>query len=99
LPPATPMSLSVHSIADEMGMNPAYLGRQYKEATGLSIADSVKQVRIAKARELLQETDRSVKEIAEKVGFANDKYFFVVFKELVGMTPMEFRRSFQGKQC
>ncbi len=95
----TDVSLSVHSIADEMGMNPAYLGRQYKEATGLSIADSVKQVRIAKARELLQETDRSVKEIAEKVGFANDKYFFVVFKELVGMTPMEFRRSFQGKQC
>src|SRR5690606_2098808 len=55
----TDVSLSVHSIADEMGMNPAYLGRQYKEATGLSIADSVKQVRIAKARELLQETDLS----------------------------------------
>jgi YesN/AraC family two-component response regulator len=37
------------------------------------------------------ETSDSVKEIASRVGFSNNKYFFVVFKELVGLTPKEFQ--------
>lgn len=86
-------TLSAHSIADEMGMNAVYLGRQFKEATGMSIADAIKKTRIETAMRLLRETDKPVREVAEQVGFSNDKYFFVVFKELVGMTPREFRSS------
>ena len=89
------VSLSAHGIADEMGMNPVYLSRLYKEATGVSIVDAIKKVRIDRAKQLLRATDASVKDIAEQVGFANDKYFFVVFKELCGTTPKEYRGSCQ----
>jgi two-component system response regulator YesN len=78
-----------------MGMNPVYLSRLYKEATGVSIVDAIKKVRIDRAKQLLRATDASVKDIAEQVGFANDKYFFVVFKELCGTTPKEYRGSCQ----
>jgi len=84
-------SLSAQSIADEMGMNAVYLGRLYRESAEMSISEAIKRMRIEKAKELLQVTSNPVKAIASEVGFANTKYFFVVFKELVGMTPKEFQ--------
>lgn len=84
-------SLSAQSIADEMGMNAAYIGRLYRECTGISIGAAIKQIRIENAKRLLKEIREPVKEIAGRVGFSNTKYFFVVFKELVGMTPKEFQ--------
>ena len=85
-------ALSAQRIADEMGMNPVYLGRLYRECTGISIAEAIKRTRIEKAKQLLlNESNEPVKDIASKVGFSNTKYFFVVFKELVGMTPKEFQ--------
>lgn len=84
-------NLSAQSIADEMGMNAVYLGRLYRESTGMSIGEALKRTRIENAKQLLLETSDSVKEIASRVGFSNNKYFFVVFKELIGMTPKEFQ--------
>lgn len=84
-------NLSAQSIADEMGMNSVYLGRLYRESTGISIGEALKRTRIERAKSLLVETSDSVKEIASRVGFSNNKYFFVVFKELVGLTPKEFQ--------
>ncbi len=84
-------NLSAQSIADEMGMNAVYLGRLYRESTGISIGEALKRTRIENAKLLLKETSDSVKDIASSVGFSNNKYFFVVFKELVGVTPKEFQ--------
>ncbi|NMB00737.1 MAG: helix-turn-helix transcriptional regulator [Firmicutes bacterium] len=90
-------NLSAQSIADEMGMNAVYLGRLYRESTGMSIADKIKITRIDNAKRLLKDTSAPVKEIAAQVGFSNTKYFFVVFKELVGMTPKEFSQDQKRK--
>ena len=84
-------NLSAQSIADEMGLNAVYLGRLYRESTGISIGEALKRTRIEQAKRLLIETSDSVKDIASRVGFSNNKYFFVVFKELVGVTPKEFQ--------
>lgn len=90
-------NLSAQSIADEMGMNAVYLGRLYRESTGISIGEALKRTRIENAKRLLIETSDSVKEIASRVGFSNNKYFFVVFKELVGITPKEFQAQEIGE--
>ena len=84
-------NLSAQSIADEMGMNAVYVGRLYRESTGISIAETIKRTRVENAKRLLKESSDPVREIAGRVGFSNTKYFFVVFKDLVGMTPKEFQ--------
>lgn len=86
-------NLSPTRIADEMGMSSAYLGRLFRESMQQSISQYISQVRIQKAEELLRTTDTSVESIAGSVGFSNVKYFYVVFKNLTGQTPMQYRKS------
>ena len=86
-------NLSPTRIADEMGMSSAYLGRLFRESMQQSISQYISQVRIQKAEELLRTTDTSVESIAGIVGFSNVKYFYVVFKNLTGQTPMQYRKS------
>lgn len=86
-------NLSPTRIADEMGMSGAYLGRLFREDMQQSISQYISQVRIQKAEELLRTTDTSVESIAGSVGFSNVKYFYVVFKNLTGQTPLQYRKA------
>lgn len=85
--------LSPTRIADEMGMSSAYLGRMFRESTRISINQYINQTRVRRAAELLRNTDDPVETIAGAVGFSNPKYFYVVFKNLTGSTPLQFRKS------
>jgi|GEM_PF-534407 len=86
-------ALSPAVIADEMGMNSAYLGRMFRQSLNMSISDYINHVRVQHAAHLLTATTLSVESIAAKVGFSNSKYFFVVFKKIYGLTPLQYRRS------
>jgi AraC-like DNA-binding protein len=88
----TDSDLSPTRIADELGMSGAYLGRIFRESTQTSISQYLNQVRISHAETLLN-SDRAVETIAGEVGFSNPKYFYVVFKNLTGQTPLQFRKS------
>lgn len=85
--------LSPTRIADELGMSSAYLGRIFRESTQTSISQCLNQVRIRHAETLLLNTDCPVETIAGQVGFSNPKYFYVVFKNITGQTPLQFRKS------
>ena len=85
--------LSPTRIADELGMSGAYLGRIFRESTQSSISQYLNQVRISHAEALLLNSSHSVETIAGEVGFSNPKYFYVVFKNLTGQTPLQFRKS------
>lgn len=84
-------SLNSQNIADQIHMNNAYLGRMFKNSYGRSINDYINTCRIEEARTLLRETDLPVEDIAQKVGFANIKYFYVLFKKHTGVTPAKYR--------
>lgn len=86
-------NLSPTRIADEMGMSSAYLGRVFRESMQISINQYINQVRIQRATELLRDTTIPVETIAGEVGFSNAKYFYVVFKNITGQTPLQFRKS------
>lgn len=88
--------LGVKQIADEMGISPAYLRRQFFDAYHMSISDYLNQVRIKQTQHLLQTTDLSVEAIARQVGFDNHKYLFVLFKKSMGMTPRAYANQFRG---
>ena len=79
-------------IAALFHYNPRYLGRLFKQETGVTLREFINQKRIEAAKERLRATTRSVIEIAGEVGFENVTYFNRVFKQAVGMTPTQYRR-------
>ena len=83
--------ISLQTISFEFNANAAYLGRIFKEATGQSFSSYLNQVRIKKAKMLLNETGCTVHEIAERIGYNSTNYFVNVFKKYTGCFPSQYR--------
>ena len=84
-------SLNSQSLADEFSFSSAYLCRIFKQETGISLADYINAQRIEYAKVLLQNPDLLVKDIALQTGFSSEKYFYVVFRKITGITPRQYR--------
>ncbi|WP_391573156.1 helix-turn-helix domain-containing protein [Cohnella sp.] len=83
--------LSLNQLARIVYLNPAYLSRLYKQATGVGLVDYINDVRLKKAKQSLLETNVKINEISRSVGFESPTYFARLFKRKEGMTPQEFR--------
>ena len=86
-------TLSVELIAERLGYSTNYFARVFKTITGYYVNDYIRQVRIMKAQELLQNTDMTVNEISQATGFTTSNYFYAIFKKETGMTPAAYRSS------
>jgi len=64
----------------------------FKRTTGQSFLSYVNHFRIAKAQVLLTSTDKPLASITQEVAFCNQSYFGMVFRKLVGVTPLTYRR-------
>ncbi len=64
-----------------------------KQTYGVGIAELIRNLRIKKAKQLLQDTDLSLAEIASQCGFKDYNYFITVFKKAVGMPPKSYQQS------
>lgn len=84
---------SLQEIANALYINGSYLLRVYKAHTGHTLLWYHSHLRCEKAKELLTESDLSISEIGEKVGFVSSAHFSHVFKKLTGMTPSAWRLS------
>ncbi|MEG1477523.1 MAG: response regulator [Oscillospiraceae bacterium] len=82
--------LSLKKIAEIFHMNASYISQLMKNETGLAYSQYVTELRINKAKELLQTTDLSLSEVSEAVGFNDYFYFIKKFKKEVGVTPGKF---------
>lgn len=87
------VGLSIVMIADHMDMNPHYLSKCFKAETGESLRDYINKYRIDAAKNLLLESNMTMKEIAEKVGFIDNNAFIRVFKKYEGVTPGVYRKT------
>lgn len=85
--------LSLHQIAEDIGVNSCYLSRIFKEDCGLGFAEYLTMIRVKQAKLLMEKTDSKLKEIVKQVGFNNYTYFFKVFKIVVGVTPVEYKEK------
>ena len=92
----TDTELSLKSLAFQLGFSPSYLSVLIKKELGLPFQDYLIQERMKKAKLLLLTTDLKVYEIAEQVGFEDMNYFSQRFKQVVGVTPRQFKRG-EGK--
>ena len=84
--------LNISDIANEFYITKYHLCRIFKESTGLTITQYINSLKIHQASELLRKTDSSITEIGFACGFNSTMYFCKTFKEIVNMTPSEFRQ-------
>lgn len=84
-------NISLQIIAEELHLSSAYLSHLFKQETGIKIIDYLNRVRIDAACRLLEDPGIKVYEIAEQVGYENDKYFFYMFKKYKGISPQVYR--------
>lgn len=86
--------ISLDDVANCCGITSTYLSRLFKEEVGMKFSDFLIQTRIEASKKLLEETKRSIKEIADIVGYADEKYFSKLFKKKVGIKPTDYRRLY-----
>lgn len=87
--------ISLESISDELNYNPNYISSIFKKETGITFSDYLLDIRFDKAKELLIETDLTVKEIAERLKYSNSQNFIRSFKKRESTTPGKFRQENQ----
>lgn len=90
--------LSVKSIADRFHYNPDYLSTVFKRHTGQTLISYINRMRIEIAKTILYNPEIHIKEIASLCGFSDEKYFMKTFKRYMGITPMEYRKTFSRKR-
>ncbi|WP_168120019.1 response regulator [Paenibacillus sp. HB172176] len=84
--------LSLTRIGEHVHLNPTYLSRLYKQMTGTGLSDYIMEVRIAKARELLDGSSIKIHEIAEIVGYQSGIAFNRFFNRMLNISPQDYRR-------
>ncbi|MGT2715759.1 response regulator transcription factor [Streptococcus respiraculi] len=87
--------LSLKSLAQNLGFSPSHLSVIFKKELGLPFQDYLIQERMKRAKLLLLTTDLKIYEIAEQVGFEDMNYFSQRFKQVVGVTPRQFKKGEQ----
>ena len=85
--------VSVTTAAGVLHMSESHFMRLFKQVTGQSFIGYLNHFRVAKAELLLVTTDLSVSEVSQAVGFCDQSYFGLVFRSLVKMTPLQYKRQ------
>ena len=87
-------ALKMEDIAGQLGISPRHFIRRFKAATGETPLRYLQQIRIDKAKGLLETTLETINEIAKYIGYENDSSFRKLFKEATGLSPSNYRSQF-----
>lgn len=86
--------VNLEGMARKAGLGERTFLRRFQKATGLTPIAYVQHLRVGRARELLEASDRSIDEVAWQVGYEDTGAFRKVFLRVMGLTPGEYRRRF-----
>lgn len=89
------LQINFSDIASQYAFSSAYLVKIFKEHTGTSPGKYLRGYRIDIAKKLLMDSNLPVKEIAGKVGFEDQFHFSKIFKNEVGISPLQYREQVQ----
>ena len=84
-------NMTMDDLGAEMQLSKVQLYRKVKALTGKTPAELLKEMRLQRACALLQQTDKTVSEVANEVGFSTPGYFSSCFKKQFGVLPTEIR--------
>ncbi|MDF2922130.1 MAG: response regulator [Paenibacillaceae bacterium] len=84
--------LGREQLAAAVFLNPAYLSRLFRKETGQSLTEFVLEIKIAHAKQLLEQSNLKVGSVAEAIGYTHFSYFAKIFKKMTGLSPYEYRK-------
>ena len=90
--------ITIEDLADTFGVSASYLSRLFKEETGISVSTYIRQQKIEVAKNLLQFSEYSMIDIANRLSFSSQSHFIQQFRDIVGMTPKKYRDTYYMKQ-
>lgn len=85
--------LKLEMLGNLFNCNSAYLGKKFREYTGVPFNTYLDIIRIEQAKNMLLTTNLKIYEISKLVGYSNTDYFYLKFKKHTNMTPKEFKMS------
>ncbi len=86
-------NITLQEIAKKEFLSPHYLSHEIKYATGNSFTDLVNQTRVEESVKLLLDSDLSISDISDEVGFSHVRYLNKNFKNYYGCTPLQYRKK------
>ncbi|MGH9466845.1 MAG: helix-turn-helix transcriptional regulator [Terriglobales bacterium] len=87
--------LSLAMVAAAAEVHPTHLAREFRRYEGCTVGQRLRQIRTAYACRQLEQTQISLAEIALAAGFADQSHLTRVFRGLLGLTPLQYRRGFR----
>ncbi|AZN40118.1 response regulator transcription factor [Paenibacillus albus] len=84
---------TLQDVSNHLYVNASYFSRLFHEEVGETFVRYVAGLRITKAKQLLKGTTMKIYEIADEVGYNDFRHFVKTFKEIVGLTPTQYRDS------
>lgn len=87
---------SLDELCKEVHISKSYLCHLFKNQTGKTVMEYVYELKIEKSKLLLLNTDMKIYEVSDLLCFASSTAFCKMFKKVVGLSPLEFKRSNDG---
>ena len=89
--------LRIDEVAEHVNLSAGYFSVLFHRETGMAFSDYVLRRRIETARNMLRYSDYTSTEISEILAFSSQSYFIRCFRNVVGITPSEYRRRYYAK--
>lgn len=89
--------ISIQALAGRVGLSTRSFNRRFKIATGETPLAYLQKIRIKTAKELLQDSNLTIAEIADKIGYSDCSYFSALFKKQMSQSPNTYRQRVRGK--
>ncbi len=91
-------NITLDTLAELFFLNKYYIAHAFQKKYGMSIMKFLNTVRCNEAKDLLQNTDLSITEIAISVGYNSSSHFTESYKKIIGETPAQTRKKFYAKR-
>ncbi|HCY53278.1 MAG TPA: AraC family transcriptional regulator, partial [Kandleria vitulina] len=86
-------NISIEDIANNINLNRSYFGKIFKRETGKTPQSFLLNYRMIKACEYLKKTKMHIADISQSVGYDNQLHFSRAFKNIYGLSPMQWRKA------
>lgn len=86
--------ITLEELADYLKISESYLSKLFKNEMGISVSDYINELKVDKAKNMLQYSDSKIAEIANYLSFSSQSHFIQVFRKITGVTPYKFRQEY-----
>lgn len=83
----------IEKLSDMISVSPDYFTKMFKDSIGKTPIEYINGLRVNEAMRQLAETEKTMAEIADGIGFCNPNYFHKIFKQYMGTSPLNYRKS------